>query len=93
MHPIVARVTGLLRQWAIRLTRIEGVRRIVFPIMLRFPAFGARVSRAVAAMKDSADLAAAQNDVPVPEELRHLSEPARKVLADLRRPRRPLRRN
>lgn len=93
MHPLAQRATGLLRQWAIRLTRVEGVRRMVFPMMLRFPALGARVSRAVAAMKDRADLAAAQNDAPVPEELRHLTEPARKVLADLRRPRRGLRRN
>ncbi|HZV64412.1 MAG TPA: FkbM family methyltransferase [Telluria sp.] len=80
---------SLLRRVVGRLTRNERMRRLLIPLMLRFPALGGRVSQAVATIKQAPPPASAPGAVVLPDEVKALPESARPVLADLQRLRRP----
>jgi FkbM family methyltransferase len=75
----------LLRRAVRRISANERVRRLIIPLLLRYPALGRRVSASLAAIKDSPPLAAGA--VAVPEELRSLPVSVRQVLGDLQRAR------
>lgn len=66
-----------------RVTANQFTRRLLVPLLTRFPSLDARVSQALGAIKQTAPAQAPQMDVP--EELRELPASARKVLADLKR--------
>lgn len=69
-----------------RLTRIQVLRRVLIPILLRYPPIGNRVSSILQAAREAApqDLPAG---VAVPEEFRNVPASVRSVMADLRRAR------
>ena len=79
---------ALLHKAVLRVTRNERMRRLLIPVLLRFPGGAAKVQQMLSAIKQSAPDAVAPNAVHVPEELRALPVSARKVLADLQRARR-----
>lgn len=84
---------ALLRQVVVRLTRNERMRRLLIPLMLRFPSLGERVSQTVSSIKQPpAPTVVTADGAELPEEVRALPESARKVLADLQRQRRRARR-
>jgi FkbM family methyltransferase len=79
----------LLRKSVLGITRNERARRLLIPILLRFPGGAARVQKMLSAIKQAAPDAAVPGAPHIPEELRALPVSARKVLADLQRARRP----
>ena len=68
-----------------RFTRNERVRAVVFPLLQRSPAAAMLVLRITRAIKGGVDIDAPISPVAVPGRLTELTEPARKVLADLQR--------
>jgi FkbM family methyltransferase len=73
---------SLLRKVVTRLTRNERIRRLLIPLMLRYPSLGQKVSQAVAEIKQ--ELPPAPPHVQdLPEEIKALPASARRVLADL----------
>jgi FkbM family methyltransferase len=76
---------GLARRLLTRVTSNERLRRLIIPVLLRYPALGKRVSASLAAIKQAPDQAPL--DIDVPEELRGLPVSVRAVLADLQRAR------
>lgn len=84
--PMKARAAALLRPVVVRVTGNERMRRLLIPVLLRFPGHGARVSQMLSAIKQAP--AAAPVAAQVPDELKALPVSARRVLADLQRARR-----
>ena len=84
---------GLARRALQRLTANERLRRMLIPVLLRYPALGRRVSALLRRIRldlpasASASASAAPAALAVPEDLRHLPASVRTVLADLRRAR------
>lgn len=77
-----ARDGSLLRKVVTRLTANERMRRLLIPVMLRYPSLGQKVSQTVAEIKQV--VPPAPQEVPeLPEEIRALPVSARRVLADL----------
>ncbi|CAN7217546.1 FkbM family methyltransferase [Massilia sp. LjRoot122] len=77
---------GLARRVVTRVTGNERLRRLLIPILLRYPALGKKVSSSLAVIKQ----AAPEPGTPlaaVPEELKGLPVSVRAVLGDLRRAR------
>lgn len=83
---IALRRPGLARRVVNRLTASERVRRLVIPVLRRYPALGERVSASIASIKLDPPRQAAPG-IEVPEELKGLPQSARAVLADLKRAR------
>jgi len=77
---------GLARRVLLRTTRSERLRRLLIPILLRYPPLGRRVSAALQAARHAAPLEIAPG-VEVPAELRGLPASVRSVLGDLQRAR------
>jgi hypothetical protein len=69
-----------------RLTANERLRRLLIPVLLRYPALNRRVSSSLAAIKLDAPQQAPAG-IEVPEHLRGLPASVRVVLADLQRTR------
>ena len=83
-------VRALARRALVRVTANERLRRLLIPVLLRFPEQAAHVSKLLAAIKQAQPVAGAgANTAPeVPDELRAMPPQARRVLADLQRARR-----
>lgn len=77
-----------LRRIVMRLTRIEALRRLLIPVLLRFPALNRRVAASLSAIKQTPPEPLPEGVAPVPDELRALPASVRAVLADLQRARR-----
>jgi hypothetical protein len=77
---------GNLRRVLTRVTGNERLRRLIIPLLLRYPALGRRVSASLSAIKQALPTQA-PNGIDVPEELRALPVSVRSVLADLHRAR------
>ena len=77
---------GLARRLVTRITDNERMRRLLIPVLLRYPALGKRVSSSLAAIK-AAPEPAAPGAAAVPEELKGLPVSVRAVLGDLQRAR------
>ncbi|MFL6671681.1 MAG: FkbM family methyltransferase [Massilia sp.] len=77
---------GLLRRVLSRVTGNERLRRLLIPLLLRYPALGRRVSASLATLKQALPNQA-PDGIDVPEELRALPVSVRAVLADLQRAR------
>ncbi|MEH6436547.1 FkbM family methyltransferase [Massilia sp. DD77] len=77
-----------LRRIVTRLTRSEALRRLLIPVLLRFPALNRRVSASLSAIKQTPPEPLPEGVAPVPDELRGLPASVRAVLADLQRARR-----
>lgn len=79
--------SALLRRAAVRVTGSERMRRLIIPVLLRFPRLSKKVSAVLREVKQAptASVAAA---VQVPDEIRAMPVSARKVLDDLQRARR-----
>ncbi|KFC63325.1 FkbM family methyltransferase [Massilia sp. LC238] len=78
---------GLARRVVTRVTRNERMRRLLIPVLLRYPALGQKVSSSLAAIKQAAPEPAAPGAAAVPEELKGLPVSVRAVLGDLQRAR------
>jgi FkbM family methyltransferase len=78
----------LARRVALRLTASERMRRLIIPVLLRFPGLRRRVSAVLAAVKEPQNAPLPPALAAVPEELRALPVSVRSVLADLQRARR-----
>jgi len=76
-----------LRRAANRLRTSERLRRLLIPLLLRYPWLGRRVAATLATVSQRAPASAAAGAEPVPEELRALPASVRSVLADLHRAR------
>ncbi|MBQ5966076.1 FkbM family methyltransferase, partial [Massilia sp. ZL223] len=76
------------RRIVMRLTRIEALRRLLIPVLLRFPALNRRVAASLSAIKQTPPEPLPEGVAPVPDELRALPASVRAVLADLQRARR-----
>lgn len=70
------------------LTRNESLRRLLIPMLLRFPALNRRVQSSLATIKLLPPEPLPEDVKPVPEELRGLPPSVRKVLGDLQQARR-----
>jgi len=70
-----------------RLTRNETLRRLLIPILLRFPALNRRVAMGLATIKQVPPEPLPPGVAPVPDELRALPASVRTVLVDLKRAR------
>jgi FkbM family methyltransferase len=77
---------GLLRRALLRTTRSQRLRRVLVPILLRYPPLGRRVSAMLQAARHATPLEIAPG-IEVPAELRGLPASVRSVLGDLRRAR------
>lgn len=77
---------GLARRLVTRVTKNERMRRLLIPVLLRYPALGQKVSTSLAAIK-AAPEPATHAAVAVPEELKGLPASVRAVLGDLQRAR------
>jgi FkbM family methyltransferase len=75
---------GLARRTLQCVSADERMRRVLIPVLLRYPALGRRVSGVLRRVRQDAP-AAAPAALVVPEDLRHLPASVRTVLADLRR--------
>ena len=80
---------NLLARIVKRLTRVELLRRLLIPILLRYPALGRRVAVTLVAVKQAAPDPLPADVAHVPDELRGLPVSVRNVLADLQRARNP----
>ena len=81
---------GLARRAITRVTKNERMRRLLIPVLLRYPALGQKVSTSLAAIKQAAPEPAAHATAAaaaVPEELKGLPVSVRAVLGDLQRAR------
>jgi FkbM family methyltransferase len=78
---------GLARRVVTRVTKNERMRRLLIPVLLRYPALGQKVSSSLAAIKQAAPEPAAPGAAAVPEELKGLPVSVRAVLGDLQRAR------
>ena len=72
-----------------RLTRVEFLRRLLIPILLRHPALNRRVAARLVAVKQAVPDPLPPDVAHVPDELRGLPISVRAVLADLKRARNP----
>jgi FkbM family methyltransferase len=81
------RARGAVRRAARWLSSRQALRRLLLPLLARFPATQARVLRALAAAKGGGGLV--QHAPDLPYQLRELPLSARQVLADLRRAHQP----
>ncbi len=77
---------GLARRVVTRVTRNERMRRLLIPVLLRYPSLGRKVSTSIAAIKQAAPEPGAPL-AAVPEELKGLPVSVRAVLGDLQRAR------
>jgi FkbM family methyltransferase len=77
---------NLARRVVTRLTANERLRRLLIPVLRRYPSLGEKVSASIAAIKLDAP-GQAPGGVEVPEELKGLPVSVRSVLADLQRAR------
>jgi FkbM family methyltransferase len=77
---------GLARRVLGRISANQRLRRLVIPLLLRYPALGQRVAASLAAIRHAAPAPNA-GGAAVPEELRPLPASVRAVLADLQRAR------
>ncbi|PWF49011.1 FkbM family methyltransferase [Massilia glaciei] len=75
-----------LRRAALRLSANQRLRRLLLPVLLRFPRLGRRVAASLAAIRMQTPPGALAPAL-VPDELRELPVSARAVLADLQRQR------
>jgi FkbM family methyltransferase len=80
------RAPGLGRRLLLRARNHEGVRRLVVPLLLRYPALGRRTAAVMAQARGTVH-AALPPGIEVADDLRALPEGVRGVLADLRRAR------
>lgn len=79
---------GLARRVVTRVTKNERMRRLLIPVLLRYPSLGQKVSTSLAAIKQAAPEPVAHADAgAVPEELKGLPVSVRAVLGDLQRAR------
>lgn len=78
---------GLARRVVTKVTKNERMRRLLIPVLLRYPALGQKVNSSLAAIKQAAPEPAAPGAVAVPEELKGLPVSVRAVLGDLQRAR------
>ncbi|UVW28142.1 FkbM family methyltransferase [Massilia sp. H6] len=78
------------RRVVARLSRVEALRRLVLPVLLRFPRLGLRVQVILAAIKQLPPEPLPEGVKPVPDELRPVPASVRMVLSDLQRARRRL---
>ena len=74
-----------LRKVLRRLAASQRARRLILPALKRFPALDARLTAAVARVKNTADTTAPLHHADVPAHLSELPVSTRKVLADLQR--------
>lgn len=72
----------------VRLTRNETLRRLLIPLLLRFPAVNRRVQASLAAIKQPVPEPLPEGVKPVPDELRGMPASVRRVLGDLQQARR-----
>ena len=77
---------GLARRLMLRATRNQRLRRVLIPILLRYPPLGRRVSFMLQAARQAVPLEIAPG-VEVPAELRGLPTSVRSVLGDLQKAR------
>jgi len=77
---------GLLRRALLRTTRSQRLRRVLIPLLLRFPPLSRRVTAMLQAARQATPLEIAPG-VEVPAELRSLPASVRSVLGDLQRTR------
>jgi hypothetical protein len=77
---------GLVRRALLRATQIEPLRRLLIPILLRYPPLARRVSTTLQAARQATPLEIAPG-IEVPPELRGLPASVRTVLDDLQRAR------
>jgi FkbM family methyltransferase len=77
----------LARRVLLRVTTNERLRRLIIPVLLRFPGLRRRVSALLAAVRQPEPTPLPPALAAVPEELRALPAAVRGVLADLRRAR------
>jgi FkbM family methyltransferase len=77
---------GLARRVLLRTTRSERLRRVLIPLLLRYPPLGRRVSAMLQAARHATPLEIAPG-VEVPAELRGLPASVRSVLGDLQKAR------
>ena len=80
-------VRALLRRVALRASASERLRRMVLPLLLRFPGRLAQLTHMLATIRQPEPPPAA-SAAGIPEQLRGMSAKARRVLADLERARR-----
>lgn len=78
---------GLARRVVTKVTKNERMRRLLIPVLLRYPALGQKVNSSLAAIKQAAPEPAAPGAAAVPEELKGLPVSVRAVLGDLQRAR------
>ncbi|MEX5744925.1 FkbM family methyltransferase [Massilia sp. X63] len=78
---------GLARRVVTRVTKNERMRRLLIPVLLRYPSLGQKVSTSIAAIKQAAPEPLAPLAMAVPEELKGLPLSVRAVLGDLQRAR------
>jgi FkbM family methyltransferase len=79
---------GLARRVVTRLTANERLRRLMIPVLLRYPSLGQKVSTSISAIKQAVPEPSAQAAVAdIPEELKGLPVSVRAVLGDLQRAR------
>jgi FkbM family methyltransferase len=78
---------GLARRVVVRVTGNERIRRLLIPVLLRYPAMGKKVSTSIAAIKQATPEPLSPLAVAVPEELKGLPVSVRAVLGDLQRAR------
>jgi FkbM family methyltransferase len=79
---------ALARRVVLRVTASERMRRLLIPVLLRFPGLRKRVTAMLAAVKEPQAASLPPSLAAVPEELRSLPVSVRTVLADLQRARR-----
>ncbi len=83
---------GLAKRVVTRVTSNERLRRLMIPVLLRYPSLGKKVSTSIAAIKQAvpepaAQAALAAGVAAIPEELKGLPVSVRAVLGDLQRAR------
>jgi len=84
-----ARARAMLRSLAVRMTSNERLRRLIIPVLLRFPEQAAQVQQVLREIKqpDAAPVAPAPATAQLSDEERAMPASARKVLAALQRAR------
>ncbi|MEW7849684.1 FkbM family methyltransferase [Massilia aurea] len=75
----------LLKRVVKRLTQVELLRRLIIPVLLRFPMLGRPVASQLAAIKQTFPDPLPPEVAPVPDELRRYPASVRTVLTDLQR--------
>lgn len=87
---------ALLRRGTVAVTSSERMRRLLIPLMLRFPGFGKRVTSMLTAIKQEppppapSTAAALAPEIPeMPAEIKALPQSARRVVTDLQQALRP----